>query len=93
MRQDHAIDHYVEDSMMDFAHEALMMGMRMHQGVDLNRITDIAGPMSGWGNEKAMEQLIAADFITMGNGYLRLTDQGRPLLNTVLQHLTQKHSG
>ena len=93
MRQDHAIDHYVEDNMIDFAHEALMMGMRLHQGVHLNRITDIAGPISGWGNEKAMEQLITADFITMENGYLRLTDQGRPLLNTVLEHLTQKHSG
>ena len=93
MRQDHAIDQYTEDSMIDFAHEALMMGLRLHQGVHLNRIIDMAGPISGWGNEKAMEQLIAADFIAMEDGYLRLTDQGRPLLNTVIEHLTQDHSG
>ena len=92
MHQDHAIDQYTQDSMIDFAHEALMMGMRLHQGVHLNRITDMAGPLSTWGNETAMDQLITADFITMEDGYLRLTDQGRPLLNTILEHLTETPS-
>ena len=87
-RQDHAIDHYQEDSMTDFAHEALMMGLRLHQGVDLNRVTSIAGSFSTWGNEKAMAQLLDAEFITMDGDVLKLTDQGRPLLNTIINHLT-----
>ena len=91
-RQDHAIDHYQEDSMTDFAHEALMMGLRLHQGVDLNRVTSIAGSFSNWGNEKAMAQLLDAEFITMDGDILKLTDQGRPLLNTILHHLTERPS-
>ena len=77
---DHAIDQYTQVSMIDFAHEALMMGMRLYQGVHLNRITDAAGPLSTWGNETAMDQLITADFITMETS---TADRPRP---SVVKH-------
>ena len=88
MRQNHAIDQYNEDSMTDFAHEALMMGLRLKKGADLNRIIALVGALSTWGDEAALEQLINHGLVKLDHGFLRLTDQGRPLLNSVLSHLT-----
>ena len=88
LRQNHAIDHHQEDSLKDFAHEALMMGLRLHQGVDLNRIQARSGPISTWGDAAALDQLIDNNLVALDAGHLRLTHSGRPLLNSILDHLT-----
>ena len=85
----HGIDQTTEDNLNDFAHEALMMGLRLKKGVDLERIISISGEIDQWACAKTLEQMINADFLILEHGYLRLTDQGRPLLNMILNKLIQ----
>ena len=65
------------------------MGLRLKKGVDLERIISISGEIDQWACAKTLEQMINADFLILEHGYLRLTDQGRPLLNTILNKLIQ----
>lgn len=87
MTQGHAIDQITEDQPSDFAEEALMMGLRLHQGVDLDRIIEIAGAMDDWGDAAALDQMIDAGLLSRKGKMLNLTQEGRPLLNTILARL------
>lgn len=64
--------------------EYLMMGLRMTNGIDLNRYRDIAESDINVSNIKYLEDL---DLITIDQDRLRTTLQGRAVLNTVLQEL------
>ncbi|MGB0798199.1 MAG: radical SAM family heme chaperone HemW [Planktomarina sp.] len=64
----------------DRANEMLMMGLRVTEGVSINRVEALMN--------KALVipgHLVELGFITNENGQLIVTDQGRPLLNQIIQ--------
>ena len=65
----------------DQRHEYLMMGLRTHDGVDLNRL----GDTQDLDNE--INKLIEINMLEITAGTLRTTAQGRPLLNAILREL------
>ena len=87
MTHGHAIDQITEEQPEDFAQEALMMGLRLHQGVDLDRIIRIAGPIDAWGDARALDQMVDGGLLHRDGMTIKLTPDGRPLLNTILARL------
>lgn len=82
--QGHAIDHHLTETPLDYAHEAMMMGLRLTKGVDLSAISLRAGAEEHWLNLEQLSQLIAEGLIEKDEERLRLTASGQPLLNSIL---------
>jgi len=61
--------------------EYLMMGLRLAEGIDLNRYSDLA--------EKPLDtnDLVENGFLTRDGERLKATRQGRPVLNAILREL------
>lgn len=70
-------------SVPDRLTEFLVMGLRVSDGIDIERLTSWAPEAV----ELPWESLIASGFIEAKGPNLRLTDRGRPLLNAVLREL------
>ncbi|MCE2517803.1 MAG: coproporphyrinogen III oxidase [Alphaproteobacteria bacterium] len=83
-RQGHAIDQLTHDEPLDYAHEAMMMGLRLTRGVDLTRVEHYAGPRAHWLNLALLDQLAEDGLITMTDDHLSLTAKGQPVLNAIL---------
>jgi oxygen-independent coproporphyrinogen-3 oxidase len=67
----------------DQLHELLIMGLRLFEGTDYQRIMTLGG-------EKYINNinaLIAGNLLEVKEGMLRTTARGRPLLNAVLAHV------
>lgn len=64
--------------------EFLMMGLRLHEGVVLDRYNNISGRQL---NTESINHLVALEMVTISDGRLRVTDAGRPVLNAVLREL------
>ena len=77
----------VEDVVIDprsSAEELLMMGLRLREGVDLQRLAAIAGtPVDQIIDGKAVENLVAEGLLSATPGRLTATEQGRMVLNAV----------
>ena len=67
--------------------EAVMMGLRLIDGVSLSRIGDLAGDCDTWIDMAAVSKLCSSHHITLDDGRLALTDQGRPVINHILGQL------
>ncbi|MEO0402902.1 MAG: radical SAM family heme chaperone HemW [Pseudomonadota bacterium] len=68
----------------DQAVEFLMMGLRLAEGVDLNRYNALAGqPIAA----AKINELADLGMITARNGFISVTDQGFTVLNAVLRTL------
>ncbi len=80
----HGIDQDIAESPSDYGAEAMMMGLRLHRGVDLNHIASLAGVEKTWLNRDKLNQLIDAGLMAQDQGRLRLTREGQPLLNSIL---------
>ena len=80
----HGIDIESEDSLTDYAHEAVMMGMRLKDGVDLERIAQRAGAIEEWFDQSRAAILEDEGLVRFEEGRLSLTDDGKPVLNAVL---------
>jgi oxygen-independent coproporphyrinogen-3 oxidase len=80
----HGIDTVTEYTATDYAHEAVMMGLRLHDGVDFSHIALRGGAINTWLDENMMEVLIQDGFLECQDGRLRLTPQGTPVLNAIL---------
>ena len=66
------------------AEEYLMMGLRLAQGIDLKRYSDLSGePLE----PAALRHLEAIGMIAPPDTHLRVTPQGRMVLNAVIQEL------
>ena len=63
--------------------EFLLMGMRLTEGVELTRLTNLAGQRFN----PAIQRLQDDGMVTKENGRLCVTPQGRPILNAVLRDL------
>lgn len=87
MANGHAIDQVMQDSVIDYAHEALMMGMRLTQGVDLSLIEALSGDRDGWLDLNAVEILVDQGLLTIHGDHVKLTASGQPLLNSILDKM------
>lgn len=69
----------------DIAGEALMMGLRLVEGVDLARFKLLTGMnVQDWVDQDGLARLRQADLLSLDDGCLAATDAGRQRLNAVL---------
>ncbi|WP_372571534.1 radical SAM family heme chaperone HemW [Ruegeria jejuensis] len=66
------------------AEEYMMMSMRLSQGLDIDRYTNLSGSPI---NSHKMSQLIELGMIEQDGAMLRATPTGRPVLNAILREL------
>ncbi|MFY0308401.1 radical SAM family heme chaperone HemW [Leisingera sp. D0M16] len=71
-------------SQEDAAAEYLMMGMRLTEGLDMVRYTQLSGRVLP---ESKLADLADLGMVTISDQRLRATDQGRAVLNAVLRDL------
>ncbi|MDA9019584.1 radical SAM family heme chaperone HemW [Flavimaricola sp.] len=71
-----------EDRLSEF----LMMGLRLTEGVSTERLAALAGLSNSelYNNIRILEDI---DMLSVGDGALRVTAEGRPVLNAVLRKL------
>lgn len=70
------------------AEEMLMMGLRLHDGVDVRRFSARTGlTLAQAVRPGALQRLTDGGFLTCDDDKLRATEQGRTLLNSVLSEL------
>lgn len=70
------------------AMEALLMGLRLSEGVDLNRValrTD--APVASLVNDKTVADIEKLGLISRRGSYLKITPQGMPLLDAILPQI------
>ncbi|MBU2889678.1 radical SAM family heme chaperone HemW [Celeribacter halophilus] len=67
----------------DQAVEYLMMGLRITEGIDLNRLSSLLGNEFTFKNK----YLIEDGFISTESGRLSITGKGRPVLNAIIREL------
>lgn len=68
----------------EYSAEHLMMGMRLIEGIDADRYTQLAGhPLP----HDKVQDLLQMGMVTQTGSILRATDQGRAVLNAVLREL------
>ena len=72
-------------SSKDQALEALLMGLRLNEGVSMSRIETIS---KGILVQSKLDYLGELDLITIEGDRLRVSPKGRPVLNAVLRELT-----
>ena len=72
----------------DRVEEALMMGLRLSDGIDRRLFAGVAGadPVDAVG-EARLAPLVAAGFLEVDATHLRATATGRPVLNAMLERL------
>jgi oxygen-independent coproporphyrinogen-3 oxidase len=63
-----------------------MMGLRLTEGVSTERLAALAGLSNSelYNNIRILEDI---DMLSVGDGALRVTAEGRPVLNAVLRKL------
>ncbi|GAA6200705.1 radical SAM family heme chaperone HemW [Aquicoccus sp. SU-CL01552] len=71
-------------SPQDQASEYLMMGIRLTEGLDIDRFEKIAGHPLPAGQITYLQDL---GMITLSGDRLTVTDQGRPILNAIIREL------
>ena len=68
--------------------EAVMMGLRLTDGIDVTEFASRFGqPLANVVDPEALADLIASDHIVLAENHLKLTKAGRPLLNFLLGKL------
>lgn len=77
----------IELSLEDRRYEFMMMGLRLKEGIELIRYEDRFGEPMTLHYQTQIQKLINKGWLIMENGFLKATQQGYPLLNTVLGEL------
>jgi oxygen-independent coproporphyrinogen-3 oxidase len=87
-RQGHATVETLDVRGQDRVEEALMMGLRLADGIDRTLFQSVAGadPVEALGEAK-LAPLVAAGFLEVQPTHLKATDAGRQRLNALLQRL------
>ncbi len=83
----HGIETILEDGTGDAVAEALMMGLRLAEGVDLAALSDRFDDLTLHIDMAAHDRLIANGLLAAEAGTLRVTRQGRLVLNRILAEL------
>ncbi len=71
-------------TLADQAPEYLLMGLRIAEGIDLERHAQLAGQMI---SAEKIDALQALDLVCRDGNILRATPRGRPLLNAIIREL------
>ena len=82
----HGIDELHDESVADWAAEMVMMGMRLHRGINLAQIERLCGPQTDWLDPAGIAACSDAgwlDYDTAGSR-LAASDAGRVRLNSIL---------
>ncbi len=66
------------------ADEYLMMGLRIREGIDLNRYEKIAGKSININKINGLEQI---GMVKVNENHLKATTEGRPVLNAIIREL------
>jgi putative oxygen-independent coproporphyrinogen III oxidase len=70
------------------AMEALLMGLRLREGVDLADISARTGvPTTQLIDNTAAQKIAALDMLTLASGHLTITPKGMPLLDAILPQI------
>lgn len=67
--------------------EALMLGLRMREGIDLKSYSEIYGIDLEANKKVEIKRLVSDGFLQMQDGYLSITDKGLPVSNSVIVEL------
>lgn len=87
-RQGHGTAEEFEVDRAEMAREALMMGLRLSEGIDRARFAAIVGrDVVAVLGEARLTPLIAGGLLALDAGHLRATSSGRAVLNALLQRL------
>jgi putative oxygen-independent coproporphyrinogen III oxidase len=82
----HGIDEMHDDSVADWAAEMVMMGLRLHSGINLTQIEQLCGPQTGWLDRAGFTACIDAGWLDYdkARSQLAASDAGRVRLNSIL---------
>ena len=76
-------------STSDQAKELVMMGLRLREGIDMHRFTDLAGQNI---SPHRIAELVDLGMVTINDRILAATDTGFPVLNAVIAELLADHT-
>ena len=83
-RNGHGLQSETPLSAAERAHEALVMGLRLREGVDLDRIG------AGWIDDRAVATLAREGLLTREGGRLRVTEAGMLVLDSILAAIVRE---
>lgn len=84
-RNGHGIEQEDALASRERAIEAMLMGLRLAEGIDLDRIATLGGqPINQLADGPAIERLAAQGLLERTGTRLRATDAGMPVLNAIL---------
>jgi len=84
-RNGHGIEQEDALAPSERAIEAMLMGLRLAEGIDLDRIASLGErPIDELADEPAIERLAAQGLLEQDGTCLRATDAGMPVLNAIL---------
>ncbi|HVJ32225.1 MAG TPA: radical SAM family heme chaperone HemW [Terriglobia bacterium] len=87
-RDGHATRQYDPIAPQEQMEEMLMMGLRLHEGVDLARLQATTGKaLEAWLPAGNLPRLVGGGFVTLDDTALRATEAGRARLDAVLAAL------
>lgn len=85
-RNGHGMEREVRLDPADRAIEALLMGLRIGEGIDLDRIGDLADGAPPI-NDKALERIVQQGLAQRDGSRLRVTEAGMPVLEAILREI------
>ncbi|NBW04741.1 MAG: coproporphyrinogen III oxidase, partial [Alphaproteobacteria bacterium] len=82
----HGIDELHDESVADWAAEMVMMGMRLHRGINLAQIERLCGPQTDWLDPAGIAACSDAGWLDYdkAGSHLAASDAGRVRLNSIL---------
>lgn len=83
----HAIETVIDDGMEDAVAERLMMGLRLAKGIEIADLASRFGDLAGLIDMEAQAELVASGLLADDPDHLRVTEDGRLLLNQILAAL------
>lgn len=84
-RNGHGIEQEVPLAPQERAIEAMLMGLRLAEGIDLDRISALGErPVGELADVPAIERMVAQGMLARDGTRLRATDTGMPVLNAIL---------
>ena len=83
----HGIETACEDTASEAVAEMLMMGLRLEEGVSMSEMTARHGDIRSFVDPDALARLAAQGMLAQDSDRIRVTPQGRLLLNRILSEL------
>lgn len=89
-RNGHGVEQEVPLAPQERAIEAMLMGLRLAEGIDLDRISALGErPIDELADRQAIDRLIAQGLLARDTSRLAATDTGMPVLNAILGQIVR----